>query len=265
VPSPFPASYGTVPGASARSAERRFTRPVVIPDAQAPELRRRHRRDAGDRAPAKVADFAGEAEAQDSGTLKDYAEDKRVALIACLAAKARMRARDDLATMFCKRMAAKVKKAREELEEIRRPDGQVADWYILLGGRTMTMVAIAEDGRVLLVRQYRPGPGRVLLELPGPGIFGSRALQAQPAAELSWTDAEQTQAIDRSHRIGQAEPVTAWRIIAAQTIDARIAGLIDSKAGLAARALDGAGQEASSPGSSQSAGPRWRRSRRMRS
>ena len=62
-------------------------------------------------------------------------------------------------------------------------------------------------------------------------------------AEMSWTDAEQTQAIDRSHRIGQAEPVTAWRIIAAQTIDSRIAGLIDSKAGLAARALDGSDQE----------------------
>lgn len=59
-------------------------------------------------------------------------------------------------------------------------------------------------------------------------------------AELSWTDAEQTQAIDRVHRIGQVEPVTAWRIIAAQTIDARIAELIDGKAGLAARALDGA-------------------------
>jgi hypothetical protein len=65
-------------------------------------------------------------------------------------------------------------------------------------------------------------------------------------AELSWTDAEQTQAIDRSHRIGQAEPVTAWRIIAAQTIDARIAGLIDGKAGLAARALDGSDQDVSS-------------------
>jgi SNF2 family DNA or RNA helicase len=58
-------------------------------------------------------------------------------------------------------------------------------------------------------------------------------------AELSWTDAEQTQAIDRVHRIGQSQPVTAWRIIAAQTIDARIAELIDTKAGLAARALDG--------------------------
>jgi len=65
-------------------------------------------------------------------------------------------------------------------------------------------------------------------------------------AELSWTNAEQTQAIDRSHRIGQAEPVTAWRIIAAQTIDTRIAELIDSKAGLAARALDGSDEELSS-------------------
>ncbi len=65
-------------------------------------------------------------------------------------------------------------------------------------------------------------------------------------AELSWTDAEQTQAIDRVHRIGQDEPVTAWRIIAAQTIDTKIAELIDSKAGLAARALDGSDEEISS-------------------
>lgn len=65
-------------------------------------------------------------------------------------------------------------------------------------------------------------------------------------AELSWTAAEQTQAIDRSHRIGQDQPVTAWRIIAAQTIDARIAELIDSKAGLAAQALDGSDDEVGS-------------------
>jgi len=64
-------------------------------------------------------------------------------------------------------------------------------------------------------------------------------------AELPWTDAEQTQAIDRSHRIGQTEPVTAWRIIAAQTLDVRIAELIGAKAGLAARALDGSSEEIS--------------------
>ena len=65
-------------------------------------------------------------------------------------------------------------------------------------------------------------------------------------AELSWTDAEQTQAIDRVHRIGQDQPVTAWRIIAAQTLDARIAELLDDKAGLAARALDGSDAELAS-------------------
>ena len=58
-------------------------------------------------------------------------------------------------------------------------------------------------------------------------------------AELSWTAAEQTQAIDRVHRIGQETPVTAWRILASQTIDAHVAELIDSKQGLASRALEG--------------------------
>ncbi|MCX7521239.1 DEAD/DEAH box helicase [Microbacterium sp. STN6] len=70
-------------------------------------------------------------------------------------------------------------------------------------------------------------------------------------AELSWTAAEQTQAIDRVHRIGQEEPVTAWRIIAAQTIDSKIAELIDSKQSLAARALDGSDVEAGSADSVQ--------------
>jgi len=70
-------------------------------------------------------------------------------------------------------------------------------------------------------------------------------------AELSWTSAEQTQAIDRVHRIGQELPVTAWRILAAQTIDLRIADLIDAKAGLAARALDGSDVEITAEGTVQ--------------
>ena len=70
-------------------------------------------------------------------------------------------------------------------------------------------------------------------------------------AELSWTSAEQTQAIDRVHRIGQDEPVTAWRILASHTIDVRIAELIDAKAGLAARALDGEDVDAVAEGSVQ--------------
>jgi ADP-ribose pyrophosphatase len=64
------------------------------------------------------------------------------------------------------------------------PDGQVADWDIPLGGRTVAVVAITTGGQVLLVRQYRPGPGRVLLELPGGGVGEGEDVAAAAAREL---------------------------------------------------------------------------------
>lgn len=89
-----------------------------------------------------------------------------------------------------------------------------------------------------------PGVSVVVASLTAAGVgLNLQAASNVVLAELSWTSAEQTQAIDRVHRIGQELPVTAWRIIAAHTIDARIAELIDSKAGLAARALDGSDVE----------------------
>ncbi|MBN9196625.1 MAG: DEAD/DEAH box helicase, partial [Microbacterium sp.] len=85
-----------------------------------------------------------------------------------------------------------------------------------------------------------PEVGIAVCSLTAAGVgLNMQAASNVVLAELSWTAAEQTQAIDRVHRIGQGEPVTAWRIIAAHTIDTKIAELIDSKQGLAARALDG--------------------------
>jgi SNF2 family DNA or RNA helicase len=92
-----------------------------------------------------------------------------------------------------------------------------------------------------------PGISIVVCSLAAAGVgLNLQVASNVVLAELSWTDAQQTQAIDRVHRIGQPDPVTAWRIIAAQTIDTRIAELLDSKAGLAARALDGSDAELSS-------------------
>ena len=110
------------------------------------------------------------------------------------------------------------------------------------GGQTHP--SAADEHR--LVRQ-RPNVAVAVCSLTAAGV----GLNLQVAsnivlAELSWTAAEQTQAIDRVHRIGQDQPVTAWRVIAAQTMDARIAELINSKAGLAARALDGSDEEVTS-------------------
>lgn len=85
-----------------------------------------------------------------------------------------------------------------------------------------------------------PDVGVIVCSLTAAGVgVNLQAASNVVLAELSWTSAEQTQAIDRVHRIGQELPVTAWRIVAAQTVDQRIAELIDQKSGLALRALDG--------------------------
>jgi Fibronectin type III domain len=81
-------------------------------------------------APAKVTDFAGEAAAQDIDTLSRYDPVKRLALAACLVHTARMQARDDLAEMLCKRVAANVKRAKAELEEIRLRQRTVSERLI---------------------------------------------------------------------------------------------------------------------------------------
>ena len=107
-------------------------------------------------APGKVADFAGEAAAQDIDTLSRYEEAKRVALVACLVHTARMRARDDLAEMLCKRMAAIVKKARTELEEIRLRQRETSERLARQPAALVRMRAAA--GRIL--REGRPAGHR---------------------------------------------------------------------------------------------------------
>jgi ADP-ribose pyrophosphatase len=48
------------------------------------------------------------------------------------------------------------------------PDGKIADWDLLYGGgRTIGILALTPEGNVLLARQFRPGPGLILDEMPG--------------------------------------------------------------------------------------------------
>ncbi|WP_331743559.1 Tn3 family transposase (plasmid) [Streptomyces sp. NBC_00873] len=95
-------------------------------------------------ATGKITDFAGEADAADASELRDYAPVKQVALIACLTHKARMRGRDDLATMFCKRVATKIKKAKQELEEIRLTEREIVE--ALIGNYRTVLKNIDADG-----------------------------------------------------------------------------------------------------------------------
>ncbi|MGH3821805.1 MAG: NUDIX hydrolase [Pseudonocardiaceae bacterium] len=66
----------------------------------------------------------------------------------------------------------------------RLPTGEEADWDILAGGRTVAIVALTEDDRVVLVRQFRPGPAKVLLELPGGNVDRGESVEAAAEREL---------------------------------------------------------------------------------
>ena len=57
--------------------------------------------------------------------------------------------------------------------------------------------------------------------------------------ELEWTPAMHDQAEDRCHRIGQRDAVTAWYLLAANTIDETMARLIQSKRAIVAAVTDG--------------------------
>jgi SWI/SNF-related matrix-associated actin-dependent regulator of chromatin subfamily A-like protein 1 len=57
--------------------------------------------------------------------------------------------------------------------------------------------------------------------------------------ELEWTPAMHDQAEDRCHRIGQHDAVTAWYLLAADTIDETMSRLIQSKRATVAAVTDG--------------------------
>ena len=72
----------------------------------------------------------------------------------------------------------------------------------------------------------------------GQGITLTRASNVA-FLELEWTPAMHDQAEDRCHRIGQRDAVTAWYLLAANTIDETMARLIQSKRAHVAAVTDG--------------------------
>ncbi len=49
----------------------------------------------------------------------------------------------------------------------RLPDGRLARWDMFGGGQTVGVLALTPEGQVVCVRQFRPGPDRVVLNIPG--------------------------------------------------------------------------------------------------
>jgi SNF2 family DNA or RNA helicase len=57
-----------------------------------------------------------------------------------------------------------------------------------------------------------------------------------------WNPAVERQAIDRTHRIGQTRPVTAYRMVARDTVEEKVLALQEKKRELASALFEGAGR-----------------------
>jgi SWI/SNF-related matrix-associated actin-dependent regulator of chromatin subfamily A-like protein 1 len=92
------------------------------------------------------------------------------------------------------------------------------------------------------VRGFQDADGPLLLigatRVAAQGITLTRASNVA-FLELEWTPAMHDQAEDRCHRIGQRDAVTAWYLLAADTIDETMAALIQHKRWHVAAITDG--------------------------
>jgi ADP-ribose pyrophosphatase len=79
----------------------------------------------------------------------------------------------------------------------RMPDGSVSEWDIHDPPfATVGVLALTDDDRVVLVRQFRPGPGEVLWELPGGVVDDGEDLEEAAARELLEETGYQASAVD---------------------------------------------------------------------
>jgi superfamily II DNA or RNA helicase len=123
--------------------------------------------------------------------------------------------------------------AREELdrEEIE---------YLYLDGST----PVNERGR--LVKSFQSGEGSLFLISLKAGGLGLNLTGADFVIHLDpwWNPAVEDQASDRAHRIGQAKPVTVYRLVGEGTIEEKIIRLHATKRDMADMLLEGSDRTA---------------------
>lgn len=75
---------------------------------------------------------------------------------------------------------------RRRIDKVRfrLPNGKEADYYLKIENSSAVVVAITKEHQVILVRQYRPGKGQLILDLPGGGIKPGQTPEDAARAEL---------------------------------------------------------------------------------
>lgn len=66
----------------------------------------------------------------------------------------------------------------------KQPDGEMADFDVRSEGEVMCVLALTPDSQVILARQFRVGPGKILNELPGGAADQNESAEEGMAREL---------------------------------------------------------------------------------
>src|SRR3989344_6702610 len=82
-------------------------------------------------------------------------------------------------TMAFQKFSRKIEKVAFEM-----PDGKETDFYIKKEGPAASILSLTEDNKVILVKQYRPGPQEILMELHGGYVEQSEKPELTMAREL---------------------------------------------------------------------------------
>ncbi|MDO8592428.1 MAG: NUDIX hydrolase [bacterium] len=78
------------------------------------------------------------------------------------------------------------KKYGRGLEKVifKMPDGRESDYYLSKVEQPVCVLALTKDKKVILAKQFRPGPNKILLGLPGGMIDGGESAKPAMAREL---------------------------------------------------------------------------------
>lgn len=71
-----------------------------------------------------------------------------------------------------------------EKKVFRLPNGKETDFYLNSGNDSVACLALTREKEVILVRQFRPGPKKILLEIPGGGLNDGESPEEAAAREL---------------------------------------------------------------------------------
>lgn len=71
-----------------------------------------------------------------------------------------------------------------EKRTYRLPQGTESDFYLSSGHPSICCLALTKENQVILAKQFRPGPAKILIEMPGGGMNGNETKEEAMTREL---------------------------------------------------------------------------------